>query len=493
MMRFFWPAALALSGCLGSARELPLPVEVIGVSPSREVDPLGVVTVAFSGPVRPVDAWPIFVERAGGARIEVDLSPSAEAVEVKPAVRWPDGVRLFVVVQEGLIDDAGRPIAGARLPFRTKEEPLGDPSPAVVRSPTPGTEAPLNLAYLTLGLVADPMGLSGSLEDDAQQVPMELDRAGERTMRFRLPPHQGACRPLCPGARYRVVIPGVPVAEGTLGEVRTGTVADIRPPEILATKVFYRGGQPVVEVCAAEPVYASGAAVGPEGESVLLLSEPVASSRARLRPARPLDPSTPYELRIEVEDRVGLGVDPIIVPLVTPPEVVVDISELVPAPLRDWSDSEGGGTPYDAAPGVGAVTEIDEWVELVNRSEGAIDLLTAGLELRTIDRTPAVTPLAGAPALYFGDGGEPRTWRPGEALVVRPRGAMSSSALAVEIAVGDRVLDRVILGPEPGADHPGGSPPSVHLESVARMEEGGFAWCVPTPGDPLPASICGGR
>lgn len=491
MKHAFSLAALALSGCLGVARELPPPVEVLGVSPSEEVDPLAAVTVAFSQPVRPEEVWPISVQDEDGASMEVVMTPYAAAVELAPALRWPEGTVLFVVVGEGLLDDEGRPVAGARLPFNTKGGAPVDPDPAVVRSPTPGTEAPLNLAFVTVGLTGDPTDLTAYLEDETQQVPMELDRAGERTVRFSLPPHQDACRPLCPGARYRVVVSGVPVAEGTRGEVITGTVTDERPPEIVATKVFFRGGQPVVEVCADEPVYAVGEAIGPEGESILLLAEPLAAERVRLRPARPLDPSAPHELRVEVRDAAGLGPDPITVPLVTPPEVVVTITEVVAAPLRDWSDSEGGGTPFDPVPGVGAVTETDEWVELVNQSESAIDLFTSGLELRAIDGTPSVTPLAGAPGLYFGDGGDARTWRPGEALVVRPRGAMSSRDLEVEVAVGDRILDRVVLGPDPGSDHPGGSPPGVHLESVARTGEGTFAWCVPTPGDPLPASVCG--
>ncbi len=226
------------------------------------------------------------------------------------------------------------------------------------------------------------------------------------------------------------------------------------------------------------------------GDVIEYRSVPVAADRVPARPARPLDASTAYTLHFEVEDLARNRAPPIEVPLVTPPAIAVAITEIVASPLRDWNDSEGGAVPFDPVPGVGTVSEADEWVELVNRSQSAIDLTTSGIELRTIDATPNVTVLAGAPALYFGDGGSLTSWWPGEALVVRARGAMSSRGLTVEVAAGDQRLDRVVLGEQSGADHPGGSPPNVRYESVARTPSGGFAWCVPTPGDPRPATEC---
>jgi hypothetical protein len=275
-----------------------------------------------------------------------------------------------------------------------------------------------------------------------------------------------------------------------LSTIETSTRTDDRPPEIIATKVVFRGGQPWVEICADEPVLVQGEARAAGGALIPYQTVPIAAERVLARPSLPLEPGTPHQLWFEVEDLARNRSRPIDLPLVTPPAIALAISEIVASPLRDWNDSEGGAIPFDAIPGVGTVSEADEWIELVNLSDAPIALSSSGIELRTTDGTPSITPLAGAPSLYFGDGGSIDSWWPGEALVVRARGAMSSRALIVEVAAGDQIFDRRVLGEESGADHPGGSPPSPSYESIARTESEGLAWCAPTPGDPLPARDC---
>ncbi len=478
---------VALCACLEPELELPPAVELVGVSPALDVPEEAPVTVAFSGAIHRAGRWPIEVLR-DGEEIAAEISASETTVLIAPSPRWPPGAKLEIAIHDGIEDELGRPIRGGTLHFTVRARDAAA-LPAIVRTPTPGTRAPLNLKWVAIALGEEEVE-HASLDAEAQHVDLEPDGAMEGVVLFRLPAFEGECRPLCPGAPYRIAVDGWTSGEGPLGTVETGTIADERAPEIVAVKVVFRGGQPWVEICADEPVLVRGEARSSDGSLVPYRAMPVAEQRVLAKPAVPLDSATPHDLVFQVEDLAGNRAPEISVPLVTPPAIAIAISEIVASPLRDWGDSEGGAVPFDPIPGVGSVSEADEWIELVNLSDAPLDLESAGIELATIDGTPSVTPLAGAPALYFGDGGSIGSWWPGEALVVRPRGAMSSSSLIVEVKAGEQLLDRVVLGEQSGADHAGGSPPDVTFESIARAESGGFLWCVPTPGDPLPARQC---
>ncbi|CAN0479583.1 unnamed protein product, partial [Laminaria digitata] len=128
--------------------------------------------------------------------------------------------------------------------------------------------------------------------------------------------------------------------------------------------------------------------------------------------------------------------------------------------------------PGRAGGGLGAVNDNDEWVELVNLSERAVDLLQAGLELRALDGSPSVTPVDAAPALYFGAGGSVRSWKPGEALVVRPRGSLSQRELRLELYGSGALLDTLQIGGVGEADHPGGGLLDTVHEAIARDQHG---------------------
>jgi len=172
---------------------------------------------------------------------------------------------------------------------------------------------------------------------------------------------------------------------------------------------------------------------------------------------------------------------------VMPDEVRVQLTEVVPTPLHDWG-SEVDGVGLDGRPGTGAVTDADEWIEVVNVSDRAVDLTQVDLRVRVRDATPVEHDLAASAQLYFGRGGDITRWGVGEPLVLRPRGSMAQRDVTIEIVWGEQVLDRVYLGRTAGADHAGGMPPDLDHEAIARDGDV-WRWCRPSPGE-LWAAAC---
>lgn len=113
---------------------------------------------------------------------------------------------------------------------------------------------------------------------------------------------------------------------------------------------------------------------------------------------------------------------------VEPPVVV--INEVVTSPQNDWSDSEGGnGTGYDNLPGNGVVDLADQWIELYNGDDSAVDLTAnGGWELIMTDSAPDTLNFANLPSetgLFFSDGGSTTNFQPGEYLIIGdPPGAL---------------------------------------------------------------------
>ena len=63
------------------------------------------------------------------------------------------------------------------------------------------------------------------------------------------------------------------------------------------------------------------------------------------------------------------------------------VTELVTDPQADHSENSGGnGTPFDLEPGDGTVSSVDEFVELYNAGNDAVDLTGFSIEFR--DTTP---------------------------------------------------------------------------------------------------------
>jgi hypothetical protein len=145
----------------------------------------------------------------------------------------------------------------------------------------------------------------------------------------------------------------------------------------------------------------------------------------------------------------------------------VVINEVVADPQRDWNDSSGGGTPFDATPGNGSVTGADEWVELYNGSGVVVDL--TGWTLVMTDTTPAIEPIgSGEAMLSFSASGALSAFQPGEFLVVGgPKGDLNNTVtLELYDALGV-LVDRVALGGNGGG--PSGNATGSDDEAIARV------------------------
>jgi PKD repeat protein len=165
----------------------------------------------------------------------------------------------------------------------------------------------------------------------------------------------------------------------------------------------------------------------------------------------------------------------------TPPVVV--INEIVTDPQQDWSDSAGGnGIAFDDIPGNGAVTDTDEWIELVNAGTEAVNLiLGSGWTLEFINGTTSTLNFSnlGAAELRFSAGGSITNFQPGEFLVIgNPPGASNNDVFIVLKDETGAVVDKVEIGddfendgngdgaPDGGASD--GNATGINDEAVAR-------------------------
>ncbi|MEL7371022.1 MAG: hypothetical protein AAFN74_19030, partial [Myxococcota bacterium] len=274
---------------------------------------------------------------------------------------------------------------------------------------------------------------------------------------------------------------------GIRGQIATSTAADTEAPRLEFIEVDVWPGELEIRWASSKPVRLNARLLGPDAESETVIG---LGRSGRWRWPVVLIAGATYDLTItafDLTDRRVVGLER---QLIGPATVQVSLTEIVSTPRSDWGDSEPRGRPFDSSPGRGTVSSADEWIEMVNTSEQPIDIEAVGLRLRTIDQTPSETLVDLAPALNFGDGGTVNVWRPGEALVVRARGEMSRAPLVVEVWAGALLLDRVVLGDTADADHPGGSPPDLVREAVAKDVNGRWRWCRPSPGDPGPNLSC---
>jgi hypothetical protein len=478
--------AAAMSGCLGY--EVP-PVEpaapaLVGLRPDRVAldEPVGLLLSEAAAP------GPAAVQVVDEAGVEVPALARVlgDVVEVSPRVRWP-AARLVVALAGPLVTPDGRAFAAPAAPlvFWAQGE-VPDVPRVRLHGPFAG---PANLRWLLLEGEAAVLEAGPTVVLAGRGPPLAVgvaSAAGGRAL-VRLPDGVQGCPTLCPSTRYRVRVMPVDLE---IGQIHTASAADGRPPRVAWVHAQVRGSAVTVQVQADEPVVVQGFLRSEAGDELPLTPPEQVADHVWLGATAPLSPETRYEVRVVVEDLAGLRGEAAPVYVTTPALPAVAITEVVASPLRDWSDSAGGQVPFDPRPGTGAVNDNDEWVELVNLSPAPVDLLATALELRAQDGTPSLTIVDGAPALYFGAGGGLRGWLPGEALVVRPRGSLSQRDLRLEVHAAGVLLDAVALGTPAGADHPGGPPPDTTHEAVARDEAGRWRWCLPTPGDPRPATAC---
>ena len=478
------PTALEIDGPF-------VPTEVLAVRPRSDVGPTDVVQIVANQPLAlEADRWPVQVVDMQGRLQLVTVTPSEDraALDLEPVERWGADQRMEVVIGEGIVGPDGTPLRfdASQLVFSTRAAQSSTVTVVSVRSPRRGRLAPLNLERVVVSL-SPPDGAVDHVRLVAHQhelsVPLSTYLPGGPRV-AELPRFLGPCEPLCPSTVYRVRVPGT---EQLAGIFATSTVTDHRQPELTLSDLVMEGDTLRVEIRADEPVFLGGT-ITAEGQEPILMVGPTSAVRSGwVVSAAPLAPGTAYRGSVYGRDLAGLQARSVTVTATSPPDARVMLTEVVPAPVRDWGDSDLAGEPFDETPGTGSVSDADEWLEIVNQSDTVIDLDTAGLVVQVLDSSPSVTHLPNAPAMRVVGG---RPWRPGEALVLRPRGAIAQGEFIVEIYAGSRLLDRLVVGDRPGAQHHGGRPPDVIHESLARDAAGRWRWCKPTPGDPLAPEDC---
>ena len=496
MWRLIGIAAMgpAAAACVFDPPELPEPPGVIGLRPDRLIEPSEPVRVVFTDPVIGPDTRWTVTDRD---EVEVPSNASAEgqAWALAPVDRWPAGQVLRVAVAGTLTDEAGHPVRWPDEGLLFEVAPRRLPMTAAIRWPTPGMSAPMGVRWLAVDGVAEARASVWLVAPDHRLAAVRRSTVAGLTW-FSL--EEGPCGGLCPMMLYTLSLDDAAsnrdagVAEddvdpGIRGRIQTSSRSDDRPPVFEVAELDVGPGRIEVRWACSEPVRVTAQISGPGVEFEAL----VGLGRAGVwRRDVKWQAGASYGVNVSALDLVERGASGIERQLVGPAEVHVILREVVSTPRSDWGDSEPRGEPFDASPGTGTVSSADEWVELVNVSEASINVADAALRVLTLDRTPAETPVLTAPAVRFGDGGTFEAWRPGEALVVRPRGDMSQSNLVVEVWAGALLLDRLVASDGPDADHPGGGPPDLRREALARSADGRWQWCRPTPGDPRPNDQC---
>ncbi|MBI4818236.1 MAG: hypothetical protein HY791_18375 [Deltaproteobacteria bacterium] len=469
------------------APELGPPVEIVTVEPDHGVGVHDAVRLTFSDSIEIVE-HPTATAEGRNVDVGFELGGDDRTVRLWPKPAWPSGARVSVDLS-GLVDPFGRSVEEP-IEFFTVTRTAS--ISVYSRSPALGSTAPLNLRQMAVSISPPTTrAMSAVLRSQIHTVPLALDAQDSRgTILLSLPEQAAACRPLCPEQRYELELT---LADGTLiaselASVRTSTIVDTVAPTIGDVDVDLAGSSLLLRGHASEGVLVRATLTSTNARRVAM-GEPFLAEDFEIS-FDELQANVGYDVTLEGEDMCGNPLSPKVIRVSSPPEVAVFISEVVPTPLHDWNDSVTAGAPFDSAPGGGAVTDTDEWIELVNASSDAIDLDAVGLTVRTLDATPSETRMAHAQALAFGSGGSTSRWLPGEALVARLRGSMSQRGLIIEVYAGRTLLDRVEISDAVTSSHPGGRPPDFLHESIARDARGGWAWCAPTPGDPLAASDC---
>ena len=474
-------ATVATASCLQPPEHAP-PTAVVGLAPDRPVAVDEPAELIFSNPVEPTIEI-LAVEDLDGGPVDARIVAMDSVWRLQPQPRWPAGRLVQVRARADLVDGRGRKVGWPEEPLIFEVAPDSPTARPAVRWPTPGTSAPSHTRWLALQAAPESL-VTVRLETEGDDIEGLRRETVDGVTRFELQP--AACVGLCPGQTYRLNL--ADAAPGIRSQVVTATSTDGRPPEFTVAEVDARPGEVEVRWACDEPVFLRARLLGPD----LSLEAVVGLGRAGIwRYPVTLTPGATYDLTATATDLTNQRTVGIERRLVGPAPVRVSISEIVATPRSDWGDSDPRGLPFDASPGQGTVSTADEWIELVNQSEASVDIEAAGLRVLTLDRTPAETIVATAAALYFGDGGVPGDWRPGEAVVVRPRGDMTQSDLTIEVWAGALLLERVVLGDGPDAEHPGGGPPDLTREALARSPDGRWQWCRPTPGDPRPNTDCG--
>ncbi|MFO0726931.1 MAG: hypothetical protein U1E65_24320 [Myxococcota bacterium] len=479
---------VSLTACLSAepgAR--PRLTALIGASPIRDVPLDATVRLELTGPVSSEGpSLPIHLRTQAGEALGFSSSFSGDrmSVALRPVGTWPPASRILILVGPGFFGEDQRPLIVPDPPLEFTTQGAADQQRLELRAPVPGTLAPINLKTIALYASPEPSSHEAALEGGSGELAVDL-RAAEDLVLGALAAGEGVCAPLCPSTTYRLRLPGgfAPIAE-SLGEISTGTVADLRPPTLRLAAVEGLSTRTAVVLAADEPILASGTLRSAAGEVIGLSPRGVVGAAPRLYAEARLRPDTIYEVEVQAEDLSGNPGDSLRFSIQTPPAARLRITEVLTTPLHDWNDGLEGGVAFDQTVGPGPATDADEWIEVENISDQPLDLVSTPVMVRVLDQTPSEASLASIREHYFGRGGDPQHFGVGEALVLRPPGSMAQKELVIELRLGDQVLDRVEIGRSPSANHPGGRPIDLDHESLGRQTDGSLAWCLPTPGDP---------
>jgi hypothetical protein len=467
-------------------------IRILGVTPQENVPLDAPVEVLFSARIEAFDAEDgptkmLFRGDEGSqtATASVERNANEDGVLLYPQEKWPPGRRLTPASGSSLQDALGQPLRddAGLLWFSTADAASAPDDPWGVRieSPAAGEIAPINLAYVHLRVSSLETLSEAELVSDADRVMLKLTSpmvSGGAVTQWEV--GDGACDGLCPATEYRLVWPGSRPPEPGFDRVRTASTADNLAPELLESEAIIEGPEVVLRLVFSEP--ATIRPLSAEESDNVFEGPPAPSRQMALHLQQAVMSGVAYRYRFvacDLSDNCG---EPVEMPFQVPDIIQARFTELVTTPLRDWGDSLPRGQPFDPFPGLGSVTDADEWVEIVNLAPHPVQVRGSGLRIDALDRSPSVTFVEGAAGLYFGGGGSLEAWLPNEPLVVRLRGSMSSTGLTLRLQHGRVLLHQVVLDAASSGDHPGGAPPDALRESLSRDPSGRLRWCVPSPG-----------
>ena len=147
------------------------------------------------------------------------------------------------------------------------------------------------------------------------------------------------------------------------------------------------------------------------------------------------------------------------------------IDEVVTDPQSDWSDSGGGGAPFDASPGSGSINSGDEFIEIHN--VGTTPVRVRDMVVRMTDGSPSeyIIGSGGAAVEVYSTGSDADGLLPGDILVIgNPTGEMDDTVL-IEIVFGGTpglTLADVQLG---AGGAPAGTSTDATDEAVGRVTD----------------------
>ena len=121
------------------------------------------------------------------------------------------------------------------------------------------------------------------------------------------------------------------------------------------------------------------------------------------------------------------------------------ISEVVTAPVSDWSHSDSNGAPFNGTPGTGLVSTDDEFIEIYNAGDCPVDLSNWTLAINDDDPSEGLLGVIGT--FVPGAGSTLGALQPGSyAVIGNPQDTMSNDVYIVLRDEAGNVIDDVEIG-----------------------------------------------